>query len=181
MSVCLLVCLSVCLSHAPILKNGAGDSFGYYEHNWTLIGIRAGNRTHWSAGWPYRLRVIGRDRNSSKAVAGAISAAFARWLHHRYALSNWHRRGHIVSPRDTLLLLFWPFWRKETERQPCQFLHLDVFNYVYCFYLITSLTAFYPNNSPRRSKHGKNNGVMCCRQFPYLATNSLLRRAGDTG
>jgi len=46
----------------------------------------------------------GSGRNSDKAVDGAASEAFARWLHRGYARVElpWRLRGHTVSPRDTL-------------------------------------------------------------------------------
>jgi len=38
----------------------------------------------------------GRNRNGNEAVACAASAAFARWLHYRYARSLGHIAWHIV-------------------------------------------------------------------------------------
>jgi len=40
-----------------------------------------------------------------EAVAGAVSEAFARWLHRRHIPSNCRRQGHIVSPCDTLIVM----------------------------------------------------------------------------
>jgi len=41
----------------------------------------------------------GSGRNGNKAVAGAVSEAFARWLQHLYMpLSSCYRRKRIISP-----------------------------------------------------------------------------------
>jgi len=65
----------------------------------------------------------GRTSFNFVHVAGAASEASARWLHHRCALSNSHRLGHIVSVRYTLFFftkitfymqINWPRYQTET-------------------------------------------------------------------
>jgi len=62
----------------------------------TLVGNSVLKVEHWLA-WPYTY--TGSGRNGNEAVA---LQAFARWLHYRYTPSNCHRRGNIVSARDTM-------------------------------------------------------------------------------
>jgi len=88
------VCLSVCLSVWMHLAQKMCPCGQYLRQN-TKWKPHGGSRTVWSA-WPERQR---------RRVAGAASEAFARWLHHQYALNRRRRGNIIVSPRDTLLLM----------------------------------------------------------------------------
>jgi len=51
---------------------------------------------------PYGIGSIRQCRNPSVSPSFFPSVSLARWLHGMLA-SNYHRRGHMVSPRDTLL------------------------------------------------------------------------------
>ena len=84
--------LSVCAM--PITQNGAFWGCGYYR---TLIAT--GNPSQ-------EIEPTGSGKNGSEALAIVVSDSFARWLHHWHTPSDCRRRGHIISPYDTFLKMF---------------------------------------------------------------------------